>query len=174
MTPPDQTAADLSQFAGTWTLDPARTSIVFHTKAMWILKVKGQVTALEGSGTVGADGSFSGSLVLDPATIDTKNKKRDAHLRTADFFEVDAYPTMTFTASGARPNGAGKVEVTGTLTIHGQPRPLVVEADVSATGDAATVVAEVDIDRAAWGLTWAKMGAGLANHVVVSAHFIKA
>jgi polyisoprenoid-binding protein YceI len=174
MTSPDPSLADLAPFAGTWTLDPARTSILFHTKAMWILKVKGTIQALEGGGTVGDDGGLSGTLVLDAASVDTGNKKRDAHLRTADFFEVDTHPTMTFTAADARPNPAGRVEVTGTLTIHGQSRPITVEADVQVAGGSATVSAEVDIDRAAWGLTWSKMGAGLANRVVINAVFTKA
>jgi polyisoprenoid-binding protein YceI len=165
---------DLSALAGSWSLDPSQTSIVFHTKAMWMFKVKGTIKAIEGGGTVGADGSVSGSLVMDAASVDTNKKKRDDHLRAADFFEVDQFPTITFTISSAHTAGEGKVEVAGTLTIHGQTRPLTFLADVSVTDGSATVSAEVDIDRSAWGLSWAKMGAGLANRVLVSARFTKA
>ncbi len=69
---------------------------------MWIVPVKGTAKALSGDGHVGADGSVQGTLVIDAASINTKNKKRDAHLRTDDFFEVDKYPTLTFTVDGGR------------------------------------------------------------------------
>jgi polyisoprenoid-binding protein YceI len=141
---------------------------------MWLMNVKGAFKAIEGSGAVGADGSVSGSIVLDAASVDTNKKKRDNHLRTADFFEVDTYPTITFEVTNAHPKGAGKVELPGELTIHGATRPVTLLADVDVTGSSATVSAEADIDRSAWGLTWAKMGAGLANHVVINARFTKA
>jgi polyisoprenoid-binding protein YceI len=173
MTSPDELAADLSPYAGTWTLDPSQTSIEFHTKAMWVLNVKGTFRAIEGGGTVGADGSTRGSIVLDAASVDTKKKKRDDHLRTKDFFEVDAFPTITFTVTGAHPKGAGKVELTGDLTIHGLSRPVPLLADVRADGGSAIVSVEADIDRSAWGLTWAKMGTGLKNHMVIKARFTR-
>jgi polyisoprenoid-binding protein YceI len=174
MTSPNETAADLTAYAGSWTLDPSQTSIEFHTKAVWVANVKGTFRAIEGSGTVSADGSVSGSIVLDAASVDTKKKKRDDHLRTADFFEVTAFPTITFTVTDAHPKGTGKAELAGNLTIHGLTRPLALLADVSVVGGSATVSAELDIDRTAWGMTWAKMGAGLKNHVVINARFTKA
>jgi polyisoprenoid-binding protein YceI len=173
MTSPHETAADLSPYAGTWTLDPSQTSIEFHTKAMWVLNVKGTFKAIEGKGTVGADGRISGSIVFDAASVDTKQKKRDDHLRTADFFEVDAFPTITFAVTDAHPKGTDQAELIGDLTVHGTTRPLTLLADVSLNGGSATVSTEVDIDRSAWGLTWAKMGAGLKNHLVIKARFTK-
>jgi polyisoprenoid-binding protein YceI len=173
MTSPDETTADLSPYAGTWTLDPSQTSVEFHTKAVWVVNVMGTFKSIEGGGTVGADGSTRGSIVLDAASVDTKKKKRDEHLRTADFFEVNAFPTITFVVTDAHPKGIGKVELTGDLTIHGSTRPLTLLADVSVHGGSATVSVEADIDRSAWGLTWAKMGAGLKNHVVINARFTR-
>ena len=173
MTLPSDAAGDLPAYAGRWTLDPSHTSIEFHTKAMWVLPVKGTFKSIEGSGTVDANGRVIGSIVLDAASVDTKKKKRDDHLRTADFFEAGAFPTVAFAVTDAQPKGAGKVELTGDLTIHGSTRPLTVLADVSIDGGSATVSTEVDIDRGAWGLTWAKMGASLANHVVINARFTK-
>lgn len=174
MSSPDPTAAERSSLAGTWTLDPSQTSIVFHTKALWLINVKGMFNALEGTGTVGTDGSVSGSIVLDAASVDTKNKKRDDHLRSADFFAVETNPTMTFTLTGARANGAGPVELPGALTILGTTRPVTVVGDVIASESSATVSAELDIDRSEWGIMWAKMGAGLKSHVVITARFTKA
>ena len=120
------------------------------------------------------DGTVSGSVVFDAASIDTKNKKRDKHLRTADFFEVETYPTFTFALTSARPVSNGQLELSGTLTIRDQSRPLTLTADVQSTETSVTISTEFDIDRSEWGLTWAKMGAGVANHVVIQAQFTKA
>ena len=95
--PPPQAISDLT---GTWTLDPNRSTIEFRTKAMWILTVNGTLRVTEGSGTVDGDGRVTGRLVVDANSIDTKNKRRDEHLRTADFFEVQNYPIMVFDVTG--------------------------------------------------------------------------
>jgi polyisoprenoid-binding protein YceI len=174
MTSPGQTSSDLSAFAGTWVLDADQTSIVFHTKAVWVFPVKGTAKAVEGRGTVEADGSLSGTLVVDAASIHTKNRKRDDHLRTADFFEVEKYPTITFTATGGSVASGGKVDVTGTLEVHGETRPLTLSADVSPSGDSVVVSTEVMIDRSDWGLSLTPFGAGLKNRVVIGARFTRA
>jgi polyisoprenoid-binding protein YceI len=173
MTSPNEVASDLSSFTGTWTLDPARTSIEFHTKAMWFLTVVGTAKATEGSGAVASDGTISGTLVVDAGSIDTKNKKRDTHLRTEDFFEVVKYPTVTFTVASGRLTAPGRVELVGDLTLHGQSRSLTLTGQVEVVGTSATVTTEVEIDRSQFGLTWTKMGAGLHNRVVISARFDK-
>ncbi len=174
MTLPNQTSVDLGDFVGTWVLDPDRTSIVFHTKAFWVVPVKGTAKAIEGAGTVGADGSISGTLVVDAASIDTKLKRRDAHLRTADFFEVERFPAITFEGTSGRLAGSGQLELAGTLTVRDQTRPLAVMADFSVATDTVTVSTEVAIDRSEWGLSLTPFGAGLENRVMVSARFRKA
>lgn len=173
MTSPDQNPIDLSGFVGNWELDRQRTSIEFHTKALWVFPAKGTFRALEGSGTVSADGGITGTFAVDAASVDTKNKKRDAHLRTADFFEVEVFPAITYEATSGRLVKPGTVDLDGTLTVHGQARPLAVSATVSNSADSVTVTAEVDIDRSAWGLTLTPFGAGLKNKVVVTAQFRK-
>jgi polyisoprenoid-binding protein YceI len=167
----NESSADLQEFAGKWVLDPDRTSIAFHTKAMWVFPAKGTAKATEGVGTVGPDGGLSGTLVVDAASIDTKNKKRDAHLRTADFFEVETFPAITFEVTSGRLVEPGKLELTGTLTVHGQTRPLSVLADLNVATDAVTISTEVAIDRSEWGLSLTPFGAGLKNRVVISALF---
>ena len=174
MSSPDQNSFDLSDFVGNWELDRERTSIEFHTKALWVFPAKGTFRALEGTGTVTADGGISGALVIDAASIDTKNKKRDTHLRTADFFEVEKFPTITYDVTSGRLVSPGTIELDGTLTVHGESRPLAVSANVGDSAGSVTVTAEVDIDRSAWGLTLTPFGAGLKNKVVMSAQFRKA
>jgi polyisoprenoid-binding protein YceI len=168
-TPP----ASLADAAGAWQLDPIGTTIELRTKAMWgLAKVRGRFKAVEGSAVVGEDATVSGTIVFDAKSIDTKNKKRDTHLRSGDFFEVDKYPTFTYVATGATPTDDGKLKVTGSLTIRDQSRPL--ELLATATQPApgrATLSAEAEIDRRQWGMTWAKMGAGVINQVVVVAQF---
>jgi polyisoprenoid-binding protein YceI len=166
----------LAGAVGTWKLDPAGTTIELHTKAMWgLAKVKAAFKAIEGGGTVGEDGTVSGNLVIDARSVDTKNTKRDKHLRSADFFEVESYPTFTYSASSVSPAAGGKVKVNGTFTVHGQTRPLDVIATLGpATADRVTVTAEAELDRSEWGITWSKMGAGLHNRVSVTAQFTRA
>jgi polyisoprenoid-binding protein YceI len=164
----------LGDFVGKWVLDPDRTSIVFHTKAMWVFPAKGTAKVIEGVGTVGGDGGLTGTLVIDAASIDTKNKKRDAHLRTADFFEIEKFPTIIFVATSGRLAGPGKLELDGALTVHGLTRPLAVTADLSVAAAVATVSTEVAIDRSEWGLSLTPFGAGLKNRIIVSACFKKA
>ncbi len=173
MTSPSQDSFDLSSFAGNWELDRDRTSIQFHTKALWVFPAKGTFRALEGAGTVAPDGGISGTLVIDAASIDTKNKKRDAHLRTADFFEVETFPTVTYEATSGRLAGPGTLDLDGNLTVHGETRPLAVSANLSVAAGSVTVSAELDIDRSAWGLTLRPFGAGLKNRVVINAQFHK-
>ena len=163
----------LSNASGTWRLDPESTSIEFHTKAMWgLAKVKGTFSAESGSAVVGDQGAISGDLVVNAASIDTENKKRDEHLRSADFFEVSKYPTFTFSASEATPSRDGKLNIKGALLIKGKSQPIeFVEATTRSSPDRMTLETQVAIDRRQWGMTWAKLGSGLVNRVVVVAQF---
>ncbi len=158
---------------GSWTVDPEKSSITFTTRAMWVVKVTGTLRATEGTGTVDTDGNVRGTLVFDAATVDTKNTKRDAHLRTADFFDVANHPVITFTVTGGHPAGPGQIQIEGTLAMHGITRDITALTTVVVDGDSATATTELDIDRSEWGLGWAKMGAGLANHVVVRAALVR-
>ncbi len=168
----DMQTGSLATNVGTWTLDKEATTIEFHTKAMWVLKVKGSFTPLEGSGVVTDTGSVSGNLVIDAASVNTGTKKRDQHLLTADFFDVTKYPTFVYAVTGSSSAADGKVTLSGTFTAHGQTHPLDLLASVSSYGqDKVTIEAEGDLDRTQWGLNWTKMGAGTANHLVVTAVF---
>jgi polyisoprenoid-binding protein YceI len=166
------TRTDLIGLTGTWKLDPQKTTIAFRTRAMWIFTVKGRAKALSGNATVSPDGRVNGTLVLDAASFDTKHNKRDDHLRSGDILDATTHPTMIFEATSARPDGAGLIEIQGTLTIRGQTRPLTLHAEVSESPDSATVSTKIEIDRSLWGITWgAKMGAALKNQVSISARF---
>ena len=173
MDPAGQNASELSHFAGHWKLDPARTSIEFHTTALWLIPMKGTFPAIDGVGTVAADGGISGVVIIDAASVDTRNKKRDAHLRNPDFLEVETFPTITYESTSGRLGRPGTIDLDGTLTVHGGSKPLAVSAYFRAARASVTIWADVEIDRSAWGLTSTSFGAGLKNRVYVRAQFDK-
>jgi polyisoprenoid-binding protein YceI len=129
-----QANVDLAGFVGAWKLNTERTSVSFRTSIAWIIRAKGTLQAIRGNALVGADGRVSGEIVINPASIDTKIKKRDNHLRSADFFDVTKHPTITFTVAEIRPAPSGNLEVVGNLDVHGRSTPL-------------TVLAEIDLER---------------------------
>jgi polyisoprenoid-binding protein YceI len=168
------TGRGLAETTGTWQLDPAQTTVELHTKAMWgTAKVRATLTVLEGSAVVGPEGEVTGSVVVDAASVDSGKRMRDKHLRGKDFFEVDRYPTFVYTVSAARVAADDAVTFAGTLTVHGQTRPLEVRSTAKPAGPNRLVLtAEADVDRSQWGLTWRK-GASFDNHVVITAAFTR-
>jgi polyisoprenoid-binding protein YceI len=121
---------------------------------MGLIPVSGVFRQVSGNGTVLPDGKVSGTLTVAAASIDTNNTRRDTHLRSADFFDSDNHPDITFTADGIRPSGQG-VAVSGALTVRDQTRPLSFDAAASVQGDGEIWLdAEVHINRADFGLTW--------------------
>ncbi|MCW2522119.1 MAG: YceI family protein [Frankiales bacterium] len=172
-TPGPESSVLLAASVGSWHLDAARTTVELQTKAMWgLAKVTATFKAIEGWALVGPDGEVSGTLVIDAASVDTRQAKRDAHLLTKDFFEVEAYPTFTYTATSATLGADGTLRIAGTFTAHGQTHPLEVRATVAADGaDSVSVTGRAELDRSQWGLTWTKMGARLHNQVLVTAVF---
>jgi polyisoprenoid-binding protein YceI len=165
------TTTHLTRLTGTWKLDPRKTSVAFRTRAMWIFTVKGTARALSGYAVITPDGGAKGNLVIDAASFDTGNARRDDHLRTADFLAAAAHPAIVFEAATVRPGSAG-LDVHGTLTVRGRTQPVTLHAEVSGSPDSATVTASIEIDRSRWGITWgAKIGISISNHITISAHF---
>lgn len=160
---------------GTWTLDASRSTVGLRSKSMWgMVPVKGVFRQASGQGTVSPAGDVSGTVTVGAASVDTKNKKRDTHLRSADFFDSDNYPDITFAVSQAKPSGQG-VTVSGGLTVRDQTKPVTFDATVSVISDSeVSFDAEVQIDRSDFGLTWNQMGmASVHNTITVHAVFTK-
>src|SRR5258708_7911132 len=110
-----------AKLAGSWTLDPSRSTVALRSKSMWgLAPVKGVFRQVTGEGTVSPAA----------ASVDTKNNKRDTHLRSADFFDSDTYPHITFRVDQIRPSGQG-VTVAGTLTVRDRTRPVSLDATAS-------------------------------------------
>src|SRR6266699_4283863 len=81
--------------AGSWTLDASRSTIGLRSKSMWgLAPVKGVFRQVSGTGAVSPAGEVSGTITVAAASVDTKNKRRDKHLRSADFFDSDTHPQI--------------------------------------------------------------------------------
>jgi polyisoprenoid-binding protein YceI len=142
---------------GEWVLDPRNSSVRLKSKSMG-LPVKGIFREVSGSGTVSPDGKATGTILVAAASIDTQNTKRDTHLRSADFFDSDNHPHISFTADDIRPSGRG-VAVTGALTIRDRTRPLSFDATASVPGDGEVWLdAEFRVNRGDFGITWNMLG----------------
>ncbi|MDH6137759.1 polyisoprenoid-binding protein YceI [Kitasatospora sp. MAA4] len=146
---------------GSWVLDPAGSAVRFRHSAMWgLATVKGEFARIEGHGELPAGGGPAhGRIAIDAASLDTRNARRDTHLRSADFFDVQAHPQLVFDAQSVTASGADTAAIKGTLTVRGTTKPLSFTAHATeATADAVTLAAEVKVDRADFGLTWNKAG----------------
>ena len=146
--------------AGTWTLDPSHTSVGFSVRHLGLSKVRGRFTTFTGDVVIAEDPTQSSVEVrIDVASIDTRDEKRDEHLRTNDFFNAPDFPTMTFTSTSVSGTGSDW-QVTGDLTIRGITRQVVLDATFEGTagdpwgGSRAAFTATTEIDREHFGMTW--------------------
>src|SRR6266508_2299770 len=87
--------------AGTWTIDPTHSEVGFTVRHLMVSKVRGRFSRFEGELVTGADPLASTvTATIDLASIDTNQPDRDAHIRSADFFDVEQFPTMTYRSTG--------------------------------------------------------------------------
>jgi polyisoprenoid-binding protein YceI len=179
MTNPD--SIDLPSLIGNgasrWTLDPSASSIEFHVKHFWgIVTVHGHFDTITGVGAVHTDGTASGEIRIAADSVSTKNKKRDKHLRSDDFFGVTRYPTVTIRASVLMPIAG--TDLRGQIMIsaagHQQAVDTVVHV-ISATADEVTLHADATVDRTSFDMTWSPLGmASPEARAEVTARFVRA
>ena len=116
--------------AGTWKLDPVHSEVGFSVRHMMVSKVRGRFRGVTGTITLADDPARSNvEAEIDMTTLDTGNTDRDDHVRSADFFEVERYPTMTFRSTSVEPAG-NELVVHGDLTLHGVTRPVNLDLEV--------------------------------------------
>jgi polyisoprenoid-binding protein YceI len=146
---------------GTWALDPAHTSVEFQAKHLMVAKVKGHFAGAQGVLEIAEDPTQSSTqITIDATTLSTGVVDRDAHLKSADFLEVDAYPEITFRTSALEHDGGSDWKLRGDLSIHGVTRPVTLETEYNGVGvdpwggTRAFFSAATKIDREDWGLTW--------------------
>jgi polyisoprenoid-binding protein YceI len=162
------------KLAGSWTLDPARSEVLLKTRHTWgLAPLKGVFRQVTGNGTVTAAGEVSGVITVGAGSLDTKNKMRDKHLRSADFFDIAHHPDVTFVADGVTPANGG-ARIAGRLTVRGRTRPVSFDATVSSVEGEVWLDGEIQVNRADFGLTWNRMGvAPMDNTIVVHAVFTR-
>jgi polyisoprenoid-binding protein YceI len=158
--------------AGTWTIDPVHSEVGFTVRHMMVSKVRGRFTAFSGEIVTGADpleSSVSAEIALH--SIVTGQEQRDAHIRSADFFDVENHPTMTYRSTGLRQGGDGYI-VDGQLTLKGVTKDIPLALELNGFGpDAyggtrAGFTATAEINRRDFGVNW--NGAIEGGGVVVS------
>ena len=120
--------------AGTWTIDPAHSEVGFTVRHLMVSKVRGKFKAFAGELVTGVDPQASSvRATIDLASIDTGNADRDAHVRSADFFDTESNPTMSFVSTGVRANGSDYV-LDGELTIRDITKPVSLDLELGGFG----------------------------------------
>jgi polyisoprenoid-binding protein YceI len=153
-------AQDRQQRAGTrWRLDPSGSSAEFRVPSFWgLASVKGRFQRLDGWLEVDDDNQWRMELALDAASLDTGNRRRDRHLRSADFFDVQHHPEVRFRSSSVNDHGGGRLRVEGELEAAGEQARLHVEATVKHADGRLDLDAVATVDQRQLGMTWNPLG----------------
>jgi len=181
--------SESSAAVSTWNIDPIHSTAEFKVRHLMISNVKGGFPKLSGVLTLDLANPANSRVEasIEVASIDTRDARRDGHLKSADFFDVEKYPTMTFRSTKVTSNGAGEGAVEGDLTIRDATHPVVfqVEGPSQATKDLQGSVrvglsATARISRKQFGLTWSAPleagGVAIGDEVAITldVEFIKA
>lgn len=158
---PASTAQPADTDAPVWVVDTAHSSIGFKVRHLGIASVSGSFQ--EYSAEFALDptdvATLSASTVVQVASINTNNDRRDNHLRSDDFFNAEAHPELTFVTTSVTPTGGSRFELTGDLTIRGITKEVVLEGEVIGTAmsrgtERVAIEAEGVINRFEFGLRW--------------------
>ncbi|WP_432194654.1 YceI family protein [Streptomyces sp. bgisy027] len=153
---------DLAALTGEYTIDPAHSTIGFVARHAMVTNVKGKF--LDFSGSLHLDGSdpsaSTASLDIKMDSIDTGSADRDGHLKSADFFKIEEFPTMTFRSTGAEALGGDDYRITGDLEILGTTRSITIDLEFNGAAkdpfgnERVGFEGKAEILRSEWGLTW--------------------
>jgi polyisoprenoid-binding protein YceI len=147
----------------TYKIDPAHSSAQFVARHMMISNVRGGFSGVQGTVVYDPEnaGASSAEVVIDANTINTLEAARDTHLKSADFLDVEKYPTITFRSNSFTLDGDGELDLKGDLTIHGVTKPVVLKVEAPSAeakdpiGNARIgASASTRIKRSDFGLTW--------------------
>ncbi|WP_349318926.1 YceI family protein [Mycolicibacterium canariasense] len=136
---------DLHSLSGVWRLDPHATTLRWRTRLLSVPVAKGVMRAKGGRAEVSSAGRASGTFVVDPESITSRIAKRDAHLRSSDYFDAEKYPAITFTSSEVRSVGPGEVQIIGDIEVHGHTSALTATGHIVARDRRATLTATARI-----------------------------
>jgi len=166
-------AGGLSAQPAVWNIDSVHSNAQFAVRHLMVSNVRGEFAKL--GGTVTWDPKDLAQtridVTIEAASIQTRNGKRDAHLKSPDFFDVEKFPTLTFQSRQAAQAGTGRAKVTGDLTIHGVTKQVVLDVEgpteaIQEAGGRSRVgaAATARINRKDFGLVWNRVldGGGVA------------
>lgn len=155
------TNSTVTQPSTTWTADLAHSSVEFAVKHLMISTVKGQFAKFSASVTTDAGVLTGITAEIDPASIGTGIEQRDTHLRSADFFDVEKFPTLSFNSGEIIAKGEGEYTVHGTLTMRGESKPVTFQVEVEGGeikdpwgNRRVGATATGKLSRKEWGLIW--------------------
>ncbi|MFE6286793.1 YceI family protein [Streptomyces sp. NPDC057877] len=153
---------NLAALTGDYTIDPAHTTLGFVARHAMVTNVKGKF--LDFSGSLHLDGTdpskSTASLDVKMDSIDTGNADRDGHLKSADFFKTDEFPTMTFRSTSAEALGGDDYRITGDLSLLGVTKPITIDLEFNGIAkdpfgnERVGFEGKATILRSEWGLTW--------------------
>ena len=159
-------------------IDPAHTHLGFTAKHLAVTTVRGQFTKFEGS-FEGPDDDFTkarGEVKIEVASLESRSDQRDTHLRSADFFDAEKYPYITYKLTSIEPVDDENFKVHGELTVKDVTKPLVLDATVEGrmpdpfgAKERVGISARGQLNRMDWGLNWN----GVAGTVPFASHTIK-
>ncbi|MFF9866882.1 YceI family protein [Streptomyces sp. NPDC013953] len=152
----------LATLTGEYAIDPAHSSIGFTARHAMVTNVRGSFA--DHSGSLTLDGSnpaaSAASIDVKIGSIDTGNADRDGHLRSADFFDAEQFPLMTFRSTSAEALGGSDYRITGDLTIKGVTKPISIDLEFNGSAkdpfgnERVGFEGKAELLRSDWGLTW--------------------
>ncbi len=155
------TAVTTPLTTGTWDVDPSHSTVGFTVRHLGFSKVRGGFSSYEGTVVVGEDlASSKAEVTIQADSFFSGDEGRDEHVRSADFLDVDNFPTLTFATTGVAHQGGNEYVLTGDLTIHGITQQVALDTeflgeDVDPFGNVkAGFEATTEIEREDFGLTW--------------------
>ncbi len=164
----------------TWTIDPMHAEVGFAVKHLMIATIRGRFGKVSGTVTTDDENPRNAKVdvAIDITSIDTRQEQRDAHLRSADFFDAEHHPTMHFVSKRIEGDTTSRFKVIGDLTIKDRTREVTLDATLEGQGrdpwgnDRAGFAATAKIDRTDFGLTWNQLleagGVAVGNEVKLS------
>jgi len=146
--------------AGVWNIVPDRSTVTFKIRNMWgLVNVKGRFTDFSGDGQLTGNGAVFGRLDIRAGSLDTGIGRRDEHLRSADFFDVDRFGEISVVVTAVQPTEGKAAELRANFTIKGVTAPLLLPVTVTEAGDGSIQISgETKIDRSQFNIGWNKFG----------------
>lgn len=159
--------------AATFTVDPVHSTLVYRIRHNGVAPFHGRFNKVEGAFALDPENPASGQieLTVDAASVDTANQRRDGHLKSGDFFNVEQFPEITFKSTKIEKGENGDFKVTGDLTLHGVTKPITVDLKhaqrTTERGTVAGLATEFTIKRSDFDMTYGLQNGGLGDEVTL-------